>query len=209
MSAIVFHNSTHLDDGALRRSFDVAIDGWAVGTVTLRVRYTRSADFSGTCFYADRRIHVNIGRHLKYPYLMKTHLARTKSVGRSWSKPLYTLEMIDGCDIALFIFMHELYHLLVKTAKRNTRQKESMCDRFAARHLVDRLGRAVRDSDGRPVSRESWDFQDLDGFVAAARDRRVKRLAMPDAPRRRAASVVPPLLAASASRPVQGLLFAP
>jgi hypothetical protein len=71
--------------------------------------------------------------------------------------------------------MHELYHLLVKRARRNTRQKESMCDRFAARFLVERCGSIVRDDKGRLIPREVWDYQDLDGFVAAARDRRAAR----------------------------------
>ena len=168
MSSIDFHNTTALDDGVLLGMFDDGLSGWSVDTITLRVRYSRSADFSGTCFYADRRIHVNLGRHVGYPYLMKTHLARTRTIGRRWYKPLYTLELHDAYELALFIFMHEFYHLLVKTARRNTRQKESMCDRFAARHLVERFGRAVRDPAGRSVPREAWDFQDLDGFVAPA-----------------------------------------
>jgi hypothetical protein len=71
--------------------------------------------------------------------------------------------------------MHELYHLLLKLARRNTRQKESMCDRFAARFLVERFGTAVRGPAGTRVPREEWDFQDLDGFVAAARQRRASR----------------------------------
>jgi hypothetical protein len=85
------------------------------------------------------------------------------------------LDVADGCQLAVFVFMHELYHLLVKRARRNPRQKESMCDRFAARFFVDRFSSAVRGLGGEPVPRAEWDFQDLDGFVAAARDRRVSR----------------------------------
>jgi len=151
--------------------------GWAVGTVTLRVRYSRGADFSGTCFYADRRIYVNIGRHLVYPYRMATNLARTKTIGDRWYKPAYILTLKTGYEMVLFVFMHELYHLLVKRARRNTRQKESMCDRFAAGWLVDRFGAAVTAPDGTGVPREAWDFQDLNGFVTAARDRRETRRA--------------------------------
>ncbi len=76
--------------------------------------------------------------------------------------------------MVLFVFLHELYHFLVKRARRNPRQKESMCDRFAARYLVERFGATVRDSSGRIVPREAWDFQDLERFVAAARDRRAR-----------------------------------
>ena len=68
-------------------------------------------------------------------------------------------------------FLHGLYHWLIRKARRNMRQKEAMCDRFAARHLVDRFGATVRDDRGRPVPRSEWDFQDVDGFVAAVRMR--------------------------------------
>lgn len=175
MSRIEFRNSTALSDTRLLTLCEEAITGWAVGTVALRVRYSRGADFSGTCFYSDRKIHVNLGRHLAYPYQMKTDVARTKTIGRRWYKPLYSLELANAYQVVLFVFMHELYHLLVKRAKRNTRQKESMCDRFAARFLVDRFGVKVRGANGQPIPRGAWDFQDLEGFVAAARDRRMVR----------------------------------
>lgn len=173
MARIVFHNSTDLPDRRLFALCCEGLNGWATGTISLFVRYSRTADFSGTCYYADRRIYVNLGRHLAYPYSMTTNLARAKTRGRYWHRPLYTIGLRDGCHVVAFIFMHELYHLLVKRAGRNTRQKESMCDRFAARFLVDRLGATVRAPDGKPVPREVWDFQDLERFVAAARDRRV------------------------------------
>ena len=172
MSRIELHNSTDLSDSRLQAPCREGLAGWSVGTVTLRVRYSRGADYSGTCFYTDRRIHVNLGRHLVYPYRMKTSLARARTIGRRWYKPLYTLALITGYQVVVFVFMHELYHLLVKRARRNTRQKESMCDRFAARFLVDRFGAVVRTPDNTPVPREEWDFQDLEGFVAAARSRR-------------------------------------
>lgn len=175
MSRIEFSNSTDLPDARLLALFREGMAGWAVGTVTLRVRYSRGADFSGTCFYTDRRIYINLGRHLVYPYSMATNLARTKQVGDRWYKPIYRLELKDACQVVLFVFMHELYHLLVKRARRNIRQKESMCDRFAARFIVERFGAAVRGSYGRRVRREEWDFQDVEGFVEAARDRRAPR----------------------------------
>ncbi len=79
----------------------------------------------------------------------------------------------------MFVFMHELFHLLVNRARRNTRQKESMCDRFATRFLVDRLGAVVRGPDGKPMERGAWDFQDLDRFVEAARDKRASKKPRP------------------------------
>lgn len=175
LSRIELRNSTDLSGARLLTLCREGLTGWAVGTVTLCVRYSRGADFSGTCFYGRRRIHVNLGRHLAYPYTMETNLARAQGIGRRWYKPIYTLDLKDGYQIVLFVFMHELYHLLVKRAGRNTRQKESMCDRFAARFLVGRFGATVCMADGGRVDREVWDFQDLDGFVAAARDRRAAR----------------------------------
>lgn len=172
MSRIDFANSTSLCDKRLLRMFKGGMDGWSVGNLTVRVRYSRGADFSGTCFYADRRIYINLGRHLKFPYKLATNLAKVKVVRRGWRRPVVTIEMGDACELAMFIFMHELYHLLVKRARRNTRQKESMCDRFAARYLVDHFQSPIRDGKGRPVPRDVWDFQDLEGFVAAAKDKR-------------------------------------
>jgi hypothetical protein len=167
-----FGNATALDSSTLHRLFTRGLADWAVGQVRVRVRHTRSTAFSGTCIYADRKIYVNLGRRVRYPYSMKTNLAKVQSVGRMWKRELYRLEMADGYQLAIFIFMHELYHLLVYRSGRNTRQKESMCDRFAARHLVDHFGCAVTDGHGRPVPRSFWDFQDLEGFVAAARTAR-------------------------------------
>ncbi len=175
VSRIELHNSTDLWTAQLLALCNEGVAGWAVGTVTVRVRYSRGADFSGTCLYADRRIYINLGRHLTYPYAMGTHLARAKRAGCHWYKPVYSVELKDAYQVVLFVFMHELYHLLVRRVGRNVRQKESMCDRFAARFLVDRCGAVVYTAHGRSVPRDEWDFQDLDRFVAAARDRRSLR----------------------------------
>lgn len=172
LASIEFHNSTLLVTPRLLALCREGTQGWAVGTIKVYVRYSRGSDFSGSCYYADRRIFVNLGRHLVYPYWMETHLARAKATGKFWYKPSCAVELRNGYHLVMFVFMHELYHLLVKRARRNTRQKESMCDRFAARFVVDRFGVAVRGPDGRAMPRDCWDFQDLEGFVAAARDRR-------------------------------------
>ncbi|MCO6439275.1 MAG: hypothetical protein J5J06_19460 [Phycisphaerae bacterium] len=177
MSRVQFSNRTDLDDARLRGLCMDALAGWAVGHVDIRIRYSRGADFSGKCYYLDHRILVNLGRHLKYPYRLRTHIAKARTVGRSWFRPLYSVELMDGYEVILFVFLHELYHLLVKRARRNPRQKEGMCDRFAVRYLADRFGAAVRNEKGEPIPREAWDVQDVEGFVAAARDRRVKRTA--------------------------------
>lgn len=175
-SPIDFANATHLSSDRLFELFLNGLRGWNVGRITVRVRYTRSTDFSGTCFYADKRIFINLGRNLRYPYRMDTHIAKAQRWGNVWRRPLYSMEMKDAYQLALFIFMHELYHLLVKRAGRNTRQKEAMCDRFAAKHLIERFGTVVKNNQGERALRGAWDFQDLDGFVAAARDRSLQQV---------------------------------
>lgn len=174
-------NTTALSTDRLEALIRPYEDAWACRELTVLIRYSRGADFSGTCFYGKRRVHINIGRHVRYPYAMSTYLAKAKSNRRYWWKEDYIIEIADGYELAMFIFLHELYHWLIKKARRNRRQKESMCDRFAARELVDRFGCPIRDSRGRPVPREAWDFQNLDGFVAAA------RLKLPAAPKPRPA----------------------
>lgn len=172
MFSLDFGNSTTLSTEKLEARCRAALAGWSVGEITARVRYSRGADFSGTCIYVDRLIYVNIGRHVRYPYAMQTNLARVQTHAGGWRRELYTITLRDAYEMAMFIFLHELYHLLVYRSGRNTRQKESMCDRFAARYLVDRAGCRVTHKDGRLVSREDWDFQDLNGFVSGARSER-------------------------------------
>lgn len=155
------------------------VAGWAVGSIKLYIRYSRGADFSGSCYYTDRRIFINLGKHLEYPYWMQTYIGRAKTTRRFWYKPSCAVEMKTGYHVVMFVFMHELFHLLVKRARRNTRQKESMCDRFATRFLVDRLGATIRGPDGKPLERGAWDFQDLDRFVAAAKDKRAGKKPRP------------------------------
>jgi len=175
-SPIDFANATNLSSDRLFDLFLNGLRGWNIGRITVRVRYTRSTDFSGTCFYADRRVYINLGRHLRYPYKMDTHIAKAKRTGNVWRRPLYSMELKDAYQLALFIFMHELYHLLVKRAGRNTRQKEAMCDRFAARHLIERFGLSVKTDTGERALRTAWDFQDLERFVVAARDRSLQQV---------------------------------
>jgi len=178
-----FHNTTSLDSVRLAAMFRRHADPWPHDRLKVTVRYSRGAEFSGTCHYGTHRIYVNIGRRNRYPYPIRTHIARAECDHRYWWKEIYTVEAKEAYHLALFVFLHEFYHWLIKRAKRNTRQKESMCDRFATRAMVDVYGAAVRDESGRPVPREAWDFQDLFGFVAAA---------LPKRPARPAARVVLP-----------------
>jgi len=165
---MILQNTTRLENSRLRESFLDAVHPWPTEELDVRIRYSRGSDFSGRCYYGTDRLHVNLGRHLNYPYRMGTYLARSVSADGGWWKPLYTIELADAYGVVLFVLLHEYYHWLIKRARRNTRQKESMCDRFAARILLDRHAATVFDHDGRRVQRETWDFQDLERFVAPA-----------------------------------------
>jgi len=166
---VSFTNRTALDDQRLRRMCLETVAGWRLDGATVQVRYSRSADFSGACHYQTDQIYINLGRHLSYPYRMNTHLAKAQGNARRWWKPIYTITLADGYQVVLFIFLHECFHLLVKRARRNIRQKESMADRFAARVLVDRYGAVIHDRNQQPIARHEWDFQDLERFIGAAR----------------------------------------
>lgn len=163
-----FANTTDLDSARLERLYTRHTWPYRHDRLTVRVRYSRGAAFSGTCYYTDGRIFVNLGRRNSYPYVLSTQIARSQSNRTHWWRETYRLVLPDAYQLALFVYLHELYHFLVKAAGHNPRRKEAMCDRFAARALVDACGARVLDARGRPVARSSWDFQDLHGFVAAA-----------------------------------------
>jgi hypothetical protein len=163
-----FGNTTDLDGARLERLFLRHTWPYRHERLAVRVRYSRRAAFSGTCFYRDARIFVNLGRHLAYPYHLGTHIARSQSNRTHWWRETYRLVIGDAYQLALFVYLHELYHYLVKVAGRNPRRKEAMCDRFAVRVLADQYGAQVRNAQGAPVVRASWDFQDVVTFVGAA-----------------------------------------
>lgn len=169
LEQFIFRNRTELDSARLREMILGAIDGWPADGLSVLVRYSRGAEFSGACYYKSNRIFVNLGRENTYPYRLATYVAAARSTSFGWKRPVYSLEISDAYRLALFIFLHEFYHWLVKRAGRNTRQKEGMCDRFAARVLVDQWGASMTAPDGGLVRRRDWDFQDLDGFVGMAR----------------------------------------
>jgi len=174
-------NRTLLDSARLNEMLTQAAGTWPHDGLVVTVRYSRGAEFSGTCYYQTGRIFINVGRHNRYPYAIRTAVARPQSNARHWWRELYTITAADAYQLALFVFLHEFYHWLVKKARRNVRQKEARCDRFAARVLVDQCGAVVRDPQGRVVPRSAWDFQDLDGFVAAAMRARPPRRGRPAA----------------------------
>lgn len=165
---VQFSNSTKLNSETLYRMLLRHTAPYRHDELTVRVRYSRGADFSGACYYRDARIFINIGRANRYPYDLATHIAKARSNRTHWWRDLYRLALADAYQLTLFIYLHELYHYLVNKAGRGVRRKEAMCDRFAARVLVDDYGCRLCDSAGAPVERASWDFQDLHGFVSAA-----------------------------------------
>ncbi len=79
-----FSNRTLLDGARLRELFERHSAPYRHDALSVRVRYSRSADFSGVCFYRDSRIHINLGRHNRYPYRLATHVARARSNSRYW-----------------------------------------------------------------------------------------------------------------------------
>ncbi|MBL8878420.1 MAG: hypothetical protein JNG88_04800 [Phycisphaerales bacterium] len=168
MRDVRFTNVTALDSDRLHALFVRHTQPYCHEKLTVRVRYSRSSEFSGSCYYRDSRIFINLGRKNKYPYRLYVHLAKAQSNSRMWWRRACFLTVENAYELALFIYLHELFHFLVKQAGRSTRRKEAMCDRFAARVLVDHVGRRITDKFNHDVPRGVWDFQDLDALVAAA-----------------------------------------
>ena len=165
---MILCNRTELDTVQLESLLRRHIEGWPQDGVRVLVRYSRSADFSGACYYNSGRLFINIGRHVRYPYRIAARIAPAKTRGRYWFRQSCHVVVADAEQLVLYVFLHEFYHWLIKLAGRNLRQKEAMCDRFAAGVLVDHHGAAVVDAKGNPVPRETWDWQDLEGFVRRA-----------------------------------------
>ena len=163
-----FANSTELDTARLEQLFVRYSWPYRHDKLKVRVRNSRGADFSGTCFYGRPRIFVNLGRHNRYPYVLRTQVAKSRSNDTCWWRESYRLMLTDPYQLALFVYLHEFYHYLVKQSGHNVRRKEAMCDRFATRVLVDHFGLRLTDKHGGTVPRARWDIQDLDRFVDAA-----------------------------------------
>lgn len=160
-------NQTELCSSRIEAMFLRATAMWASNNLNVIVRYSRGAVYSGTFATRPARIYVNLGQDNRYPAPIDTSIARARTIGHSWWKPTYQITVTDAYQLALFVFLHEFYHYLIHRAKRNSRRKEAMCDRFAVRYLVDHCRLTVNDSAGRNVPQQRWLFQDLDGFVAA------------------------------------------
>ncbi len=163
-----FRNTTALDSARLLHDFERFSRPYRHDGLSVFVRDSRGADFSGRCCYAGSRIYVNLGPRNSYPYLLGTHVAKARSSRTHWWREVYRLVLSEPHQLAVFIYLHEFYHYLVKAAGRNPRRKEAMCDRFATRVLVDEFGCALTTRGGRSVRRSAWDISDVDRFVARA-----------------------------------------
>lgn len=159
-------NDTKLSTDRMKSMFLRATEQWMSCGLKVTVRYSRGAVYSGTFDFNPTRIYINLGKRNRYPMRLETSVARAKTIGQSWWKPTYHINVADAYQLAAFVFLHEFYHYLIHRAGRNPRRKEAMCDRFAVRYLVDHCRETVCDTAGRPVPRAMWLFQDLDNFVA-------------------------------------------
>ena len=167
-------NNTDLDTRRIEAMFSRATAAWPAPNLKVTLRYSRGAKYSGTFASDPSRIYVNIGRTNRYPLKIETAVARAKSSQNCWWKPLYHINVQNAYQLALFVFLHEFYHYLIYRAKRNSRQKESMCDRFAVKYLVEHCRIKVVDTTGLPVKRSTWLFQNLDKFVLTQRTAKTK-----------------------------------
>jgi hypothetical protein len=170
---MILHNRTLLDAGRLEPLLLRHVEVWPHGSVRVYVRYSRSAAFSGSCYYDTGNLYINIGRNVHYPYQLPARIAKAQTRGRYWFRPVHFVLLQDAYQLVLYVFLHEFYHWLVKQAGRNLRQKEAMCDRFAARILVDCHEARVLDKRGKSVPRSTWDWQNVEAFVRAAAAGRV------------------------------------
>jgi hypothetical protein len=195
---LIFANATRLNGARLHELFLNHTAPYSHEKLTVRVRYSRASPFSGACYYADSRIFINLGRRNVYPFTFGTHVARARTEPGYWWREVLKLTVTDAYQLALFVYLHELYHFLVKQAGRSPRKKEAMCDRFAARVLVDEYDCRLSDRRGRWPDRSSWDFQDLHAFVAAAPK---------EQPLRRSARKPIPVTVRGLPVPQTGLLF--
>ncbi len=166
ISRMEITNNTTLSTSKLETMFQAATARWTAHRLKVAVRYSRGAVYSGTFASNPVRIYVNIDRKNHYPLKIETSIARARTTTYTWYKPMYSIYPANAYQLALLVFLHEFYHYLIHRARRNNRQKESMCDRFAVSHLVDGYHLKVYDSRGRSIDRSQWCFQDLEGFVS-------------------------------------------
>jgi hypothetical protein len=144
-------NTTRLDTLRLLRRFGEAMSDWPVEGLRVWVRASRGADYSGTCYPREGRIYVNFSPRLIFPYRLHVQVARGRTVRGVWRRSLHALQVPGAEELVTFVFLHECCHWLIHKARRNGRCKEAVCDRFAARYLVESCGCVLRDGDDQPA----------------------------------------------------------
>lgn len=165
---MILYNRTLLDTHQIESQLLRHVNGWPHEAIRVYVRYSRSSAFSGSCYYDTGKLYINLGRKVRYPYKLPARIAKAETRGRYWFRQCHYVVLQDAYQLVLYVFLHEFYHWLVKQAGRNLRQKEAMCDRFAARILVDCYGAQVIDNQDKVIPRSTWDWQDVEAFVARA-----------------------------------------
>lgn len=160
-----FRNRTSLLDTRLYPLILRHTEPFDHSAIRVRFKHSRGAQFSGSCYYRTSTLNVNISPRNSYPYALSTHVARPQSNATHWWRELYELTLADAYQLALFIYLHELCHYLIKRAGRSVKRREGACDRFAARVLIDQYGCPLRDSHGREPPRDSWDILNFDSLL--------------------------------------------
>ena len=110
---MTFRNSTALDDERLHAALLRYTAPYRHDRLSVSVRYSRGADFSGTCFYRHGRIFVNIGRHVTFPYRLGTNIARARSNRTHWWRSTYYLTVADAYER----FEPEAMRVLIESAR--------------------------------------------------------------------------------------------
>ena len=125
-----FKNTTTLDSNLLRETGESAVAGWPTDPLVVRVRWSRGAEFSGTCVYATHRLYINLGRHLQYPYRMETHCARGRKAWGRYYKPRSFLELCDEHGLYVVDEANVESHALMQTLSKDPRFEHAILDRI-------------------------------------------------------------------------------
>jgi hypothetical protein len=99
--ALQFRNDTALDTDRLTALIIRHTAPYPHLGLQVTIRDSRKAPFSGTCFYLEGRIFVNIGRHNRYPYRFATLLAKAQSANGRWWREAYFITVADAYQLAL------------------------------------------------------------------------------------------------------------
>ena len=76
---MIIYNHTSLDTRKIEAMLLPHVDGWPHDAVRAYIRYSRSAAFSGLCYYDTGRLFINLGRNVRYPYKLPARIARAQT----------------------------------------------------------------------------------------------------------------------------------